>query len=433
MTSDSATARARSIVLVALAGLACAEGACGLGSLDFLENGHRQDGAARDSARRDDTTPSTPSPDTAILDVPRLDLSVVGGAGGNGGPSAGGADGGMTTPDAVGAGGTTGSGGALVPLDAGRAVGSGGRPGLDAPMEAGGFIASGGNTAVGGSVGSGGFANSGGSVGVGGSTNADSGTKQDTSASTGGIAGTGGAVATGGAIGTGGTLSTGGAVATGGTVGTGGAGTGGTSAATCGTTKSTFAQTITFGARDGGSAPLAISPAVPPAGAQLTYTTVGPATNPTLCAPGCAALSMTYAAGSAAYATSVSSIEFLSPMANLVGATVTFTIAIDDPGTKAPIELQAYATGDANSQWSWSAGTSITGTGLTPYAAENTPAGAGKTLSTTLVDHTGRPGTYCASATYIIGLQLQNTGAITATNAGPVTIYITSITITPPP
>jgi hypothetical protein len=33
----------------------------------------------------------------------------------------------------------------------------------------------------------------------------------------------------------------------------------------------------------------------------------------------------------------------------------------------------------------------------------------------------------------LIGLQLQNTNVITTASAGPVTIYITSITVTPPP
>ena len=412
MTSAATVPRALSRVFAVLVGLACVQGACGLTSLDYLKNGHKQDGAVRDGAETDAAIRRTSSPDATIFDA--IKLETLAGGGGTGGE---GSDGGMTALDASGAGGTTGLGGVPAPVDA---VGSGGRPGLDGPIDTGGFTGSGGSPSVGGSIGSGGYTNSGGSVGIGGSTNADSGTNPDVSVGTGGI------------VGSGGTTGAGGVVGSGGTTGAGGAGTGGTSAATCGTTKSTFAQTITFGARDGGSGPLATSPATPPAGAQLTYTTEGPTTNPTLCTAGCAALSMNYVASTSAYSTSVSAIEFLSPPTNLVGSTVTFTIAIDDPGTKAPIQLQAYATGDASSQWSWSAGTNISGTGLTAYAAENTPAGAGKTFSTTLADHTGRPGTYCASATNIIGLQLQNIGAITAANAGPVTIYITSITITPP-
>ena len=411
----------------------CVQGSCGLASLDYLKNGHKQDGAASDGAGTDVAHPITPSPDVAILDGFQSDTLASGGAGGIVGTGGEGPDGAIAILDAPGAGGTTGFGGAPVLVDTGGGTGgSGGGPGLDGPADTRGSVDSGGNASVGGAIGLGGFTSSGGFVGAGGSTTADSGTTPDLPASSGGIEGTGGVGSAGGTVGTGGALRTGGTVGTGGNVGTGGASTGGTSAAVCGTTKSAFAQTITFGPHDGGSGPLVTSPATPPTGAQLTYTTVGPAANPTLCAAGCAALSMTYAAGTAAYATSVSAIEYL-PDANLVGATITFTIAVDNPGTKAPIQLQAYATGDASTLYSWSAGTNLSGAGLLPYAAANTPVGAGKAVSTTLADNTGRPGAYCASATRIIGLQLQNTSAITATNAGPVTIYITSVTIAPAP
>ena len=442
MTSASSAPRTLSPILAVLAGLVCVQGACSLRSLDYLKNGHRQDGAARDSADTDATSPNTPSPDTEIVDTLQSESVARDGAGGSNATDGNGWD--LGTLDVSSAGGAAGFGGATARVDAaGGAVGSGGSARPDGPAGTGGFIGTGGNASAGGSIGSGGITSAGGAVASGGTTssggtvgadgpaNQDSG--PDAPASTGGIVGTGGIGSTGGTSGNGGTLGTGGivgtggSVGTGGTVGTGGAGTGG--ATGCGTAKSTFTQTLTFG---GGLGPLATSPSTPPAGAQLTYTTVGPAVNPTLCSAGCAALSMNFANGTAIYSASVSAVEFFSPLANLVGSTLTFTIAIDNPGTRVPIQVQAYATDNASMQLSWSAGTSVYGSALTAYAAENTPAGAGKAISTTLVDHTGRPATYCASATYSVGLQLQNMAAITSANAGLVTVYITRVTITPP-
>jgi hypothetical protein len=203
-------------VIAALAGLACVQGACSLSSLDYLQNGPRQDGAVSDGSDRIDTTPSTPSPDTAIRDAFKLDW--LAGSGGDE-TSAGGSGGRTTTPDASGAGGTTGLGGVPNLVDAaGGTAGSGGGPGLDAPVRTGGYVDSGGDTSVGGSrlggaTGSGGLAPSGGgatsSGGVGG-------------AATGAGGHSGGNTSVGGSIGLGG--SRGGATSNG---GGGGAATGG--------------------------------------------------------------------------------------------------------------------------------------------------------------------------------------------------------------
>jgi hypothetical protein len=278
---------------------------------------------------------------------------------------------------------------------------------------------------------SGGDANRDGSPG----SKADSSAPSDASAKTGGIVGAGGIVGRGGSVGTGGVMGTGGVVGAGGAgaggagtggAGTGGAGTGGASAVVCGTVKSILAQTITFGALDSGTAMLGTSPATPPAGAQLAYTTVGPTANPTLCTAGCATLSMAYASGMASWR-SVSAIKIYSPTTNLVGSTVAFTIAIDNP-VGLSIQVQAYAEGDASSGWTWSTPATLGGTGLTPYAA----AGGFKDFSVTVADTGSGSSKYCASSTAQIGIQLQNKVAITSANAGTVTIYIGKITVTPP-
>jgi hypothetical protein len=95
------------------------------------------------------------------------------------------------------------------------------------------------------------------------------------------------------------------------------------------------------------------------------------------------------------------------------------------------VPARAYATGDASAGWTWGTITTVSGTGLTAYE----PANGFTALSTVppLVDQTRSSGTYCASATYVVGLQMQNTSSISSSTAGPVTIYIGSITITPPP
>jgi hypothetical protein len=116
--------------------------------------------------------------------------------------------------------------------------------------------------------------------------------------------------------------------------------------------------------------------------------------------------------------------QTLIPVANLVGATITFAIAIDNPGV--PIQIQVYTSGDAGTGLPWAAPTTITGGALAPYAA----AKGFKDLSLAPLD--GKTNKYCASASGFIGLQVQNTTAITLANAGTVTIYIGKIEVKPP-
>jgi hypothetical protein len=279
-------------------------------------------------------------------------------------------------------------------------MGSGGTTPIDDAR-----AASGGASGSGGTLGTGGSTRSGGSPGSGGF-------KEGGSPMTGGRTTAGGASATGGVVGTGGTSATGGVV-----------GTGGTSAAACGTTKSTFSETVAFTFLDGGTSPLALSPSPAPIGAQLGYTTTGPSSNPALCNAGCATLSMAFTSGMASYK-GLSAIQSFVPVINLVGATITFAIAIDNPGV--PIQLQVYATGDASTSLAWATPMTISGSTLTSYAAAN----GFKDLS--LAPINGTTNKYCASASATIGLQVQNTTAITSSNAGTVTIYISKIVVRPP-
>ena len=92
------------------------------------------------------------------------------------------------------------------------------------------------------------------------------------------------------------------------------------------------------------------------------------------------------------------------------------------------IQVQVYPEGDANSGWTWTTPATLSGSGLTPYAAAN----GFKDFSVTATDSGSGSSKYCASSTAQIGIQLQNRAAITSSNGGTVTIYISKITITPP-
>jgi hypothetical protein len=294
----------------------------------------------------------------------------------------------------------------------------------------GGLSVSGGSTSVDAAAGTGGVSVLGGALGTGGGTS--SGGSSGSGGSHGGSPMTGGTPTTGGSGPSGGVVRTGGTGASGGVVGSGGAtasggvmGTGGASGTACGTAKSTFNETVTFALLDGGTSPLALGPTTSPvpAGAQLGYTNVGPASNPTLCNAGCATLSMPYTLGTAQYKGPQAFQSFV-PVINLVGATITFAIAIDNPGV--PIQVQVFASGDASTGLPWATPTTISGGQLSAYAA----AKGFKDLSLAPVN--GTTDKYCASASGFIGLQFQNTTAINNLNAGTVTIYIGKITVRPP-
>jgi hypothetical protein len=116
-------------------------------------------------------------------------------------------------------------------------------------------------------------------------------------------------------------------------------------------------------------------------------------------------------------------VRAFSVPVNLVGATIAFNYAVDNPA-QVPVRVQVYVSGDAPG-WRWGTPTSVEGAGLAAYSAAT--GFAAETLSP--VDD---PGSFCASATKLAGLQVQNSAAITSTTAGTVTIYIVSLGITAP-
>ncbi len=303
---------------------------------------------------------------------------------------------------------------------------------------ASGFFEDTGGHGTGGSTGGETVLSSGGSndPGTGGSVlvGASGGTGGNAKLDGGGTSGSGGAVATGGmsarggAAGTGGVPAGGGVPARGGTaiggaVATGGSvssttGSGGATAA-CGTTKSAFSETDKFNAS---VSPLSVAGSKLSSNTTFTFSTTGPSSNAALCTNGCAVLAVRFTDGLAANEAS-SAIRTFSAPTNLVGATISFSYAIDNPA-QVPVRVQVYVTGDAPS-WRWGAPTTLQGSALATYSAAT--GFAAETLAP--VDD---PNGYCASATKIVGLQIQNTTAITSATAGTVTIYIASLGISPP-
>ena len=345
------------------------------------------------------------------------ETAATGGAGGD--SAVIGSGGATSTGGGIGTGGITGSGGIVgsggtTARDAAAGVdgaGSGGASPVGGAIGTGGASGFGGNSSVGTSGGAtgGGVVSSGGVTGSGGDSSAGGAT------ATGGTTAGGGTVGTGGVTGTGGKAGTGGAVVTGGIVATGGSTTVG-----CGTTKSQYSQTFNF-ATD----LQALSLGIDSTGGSVKYVTTGPSSNPTLCkvGAGCGVLVMPFTSA-AAYAAYALAVESFAPSINLVGATVTFSLAVDNPA-QVPIQIQAYAQGDATSAYAWTNPATVAGASLLPYAASI----GFKDITLTVADYTSTKGKYCAALTGAIGIQLQNT----ASNAGTVTVYISKITITPPP
>ncbi len=308
----------------------------------------------------------------------------------------------------------------------------------------GGAVASGGGDTQGGAVGAGATAR-GSASGVGAQSGASTGgvvaqsgasnggVVAQSGASNGGVvaqsgASNGGVVAQAGAP-AGGATTTGvggAAVGAGGTAGKGGTstqtGTGGTTTSggsSCGTTPSTFSQQLAFPASSG--ALQLLTDGSPAATLKFGTSVASPAANPTLCSGNCAALSATFAASGTPGATDARVVQMFSVNTNLVGATLTASIAVDNPAA-VPVQVQLLTGGDAAVGWAWGNSILLTGATLAPYAV----ASGFRDVSVLVTDKAK----FCASATYYVALWLDT--ASTPTTAGTVTVYIKNITITPP-
>jgi len=110
MTTTPTAPRIILPIFAVLAGLACLQGACSLGSLEYLKNGHKQDGAVRDGIATEVAIPDSSSLDARSSDGVNLDALPSGGDSAS--DRSGGKDAGERMPDGAAGGDETSSGAA---------------------------------------------------------------------------------------------------------------------------------------------------------------------------------------------------------------------------------------------------------------------------------------------------------------------------------
>jgi hypothetical protein len=133
-------------------------------------------------------------------------------------------------------------------------------------------------------------------------------------------------------------------------------------------------------------------------GATLISTKRGPARNPSLCAEGCAVLSLTIPAGRGWGDGAIVDEWFPAPT-NLNGALIRASVALEIPQTNLPVNVRIYTQGDSTSNYAW---------GTTASLATSTLADVSRFHDIVLhaTDKKGsRP--FCASAAGAIGIQVQ--------------------------
>jgi hypothetical protein len=228
------------------------------------------------------------------------------------------------------------------------------------------------------------------------------------------------------------------------TNGSGGAGTGGatvggsTGASGCGTTNGTYTESTTFPTATN-TVPYVLNAygfGMNPT--SLTQTTTGPAGLD--CSVGCAKMSLTYGAGLAQYAAGAEFVQFFgttaTDVANLLNEWVVMKIAMTVTAASGatatvPVTVGLYAqdtfasfTGVDNI-WSDDLGTT---TALSAASGWHTVA---YKVVDAHVPSWAPTRWVCASTSHDLGIVIQNNAAITAANAGTVTLYVQSVTVAP--
>jgi hypothetical protein len=146
-----------------------------------------------------------------------------------------------------------------------------------------------------------------------------------------------------------------------------------------------------------------------------------PTSNPTLCNSNCAALSTTFSPSSTFGTSNVRAVQFFAPNQNLHGATISASIAVDNPAGIAA-QVQLFAGGDSSTNWAWSNAAKLLGSALAPYDAAN----GFHDVSIAVTDN----GRFCAASAFYLAVWL-DIAAVPSTT-GKVTVYIKSISVTPP-
>jgi hypothetical protein len=244
--------------------------------------------------------------------------------------------------------------------------------------------------------------------------------------------GNGGSTGAGGAS-NGGTTST--------PTGSGGSTTANTAASGCATVNGTYTETTAF-ATTAKTDPYTLnsySDFAPSSNrASLTQTTTGPAGLD--CTAGCAMMTLNYEAGVTQWGGGAQFVQFFGTTAtdvtNLLNETITMKVAVTaTPASGAtaavPVTVAMFAqdtytsTSGVDNMWVYDLGT------LTALDS----ASGWHTVKYKVVDaHVpswAATRWVCASSLHDIGVVIQNKEAITATNAGTITLYVQSVTVSP--
>jgi len=218
-------------------------------------------------------------------------------------------------------------------------------------------------------------------------------------------------------------------------------GTGGsTGTAGCGTTNGTYTEATTF-ATATKTTPYSMNAynfgTTNPT--SFTQTTTGPTGLD--CSAGCAMMTLSFGAGLLQYGAGSQFVQYFGATAtdvkNLLNETVTMKIAVTlTPATGAtaplPVTVGMFAqdtftstNGGTDNIWTYDLGTPASldaASGWHTVTYKVTDANVPSWQPTRWV---------CASALHDIGIVIQNNAAITATNAGTITLYVQSVTVSP--
>jgi hypothetical protein len=218
-------------------------------------------------------------------------------------------------------------------------------------------------------------------------------------------------------------------------------GTGGsTSASGCDTTNGTYTEATTF-ATATKTTPYSLNSYGfgTPDPSSLTQTTTGPAGLD--CSAGCATMTLSFAAGLAQYGAGAQFVQYFGAIAtdvkNLLNETATMKIAVTlTPATGAtaalPVTVGMFAqdtftstNGGTDNIWTDDLGT----------PASLGAASGWHTVTYKVIDAhvpSWAPTRWvCGSALHDLGIVIGNNAAITATNAGTITLYVQSVAVAP--
>jgi endoglucanase len=226
---------------------------------------------------------------------------------------------------------------------------------------------------------------------------------------------------------------------TGGSGGTGGTAGGSTGTAGCDTTNGTYTEATTFATATKTTPYTMNAYSFPTTTAtSLTQTTTGPAGLD--CSAGCAMMTLSYDAGIAQYGAGAQFVQFFGATAtdvkNLLNETVTMKIAVTlTPATGATAALPATVGMFAQDTFATTTYTDNIWTYDLGTPASLDAASGWHTFTYKVIDAyvpTWAPTRWvCGSTLHDLGIVIGNNAAITATNAGTITLYVQSVTVSP--